>query len=258
MTAEASAYAALGLKPGADWESVERAYKRLIKRHHPDRAGGDARRASEITRAYRELRSARPGKDELLFEEWDEIGGTAENAWVRFALAAAAAVLALVIATGPLKSLFEDHPSSASATSATERVERAAPADPMDWPLATSTIDEAVRAAARIARSSDELALAAESRECHRQLRIEPELEQFDRCAAFDDAVIELQDRDPLRDQGPFSELTVTGRQMSAGTLLSNDSLAIDGRLDRIRLQVELALAPPEVPPLAVNLAVAD
>jgi hypothetical protein len=41
---------------------------------------------------------------------------------------------------------------------------------------------------------------------------------------------------------------------MSAASTLSDDSLAIDGRLDRIRLHVELALAPmapPPVPPAA-------
>ena len=49
---------------------------------------------------------------------------------------------------------------------------------------------------------------------------------------------------DPLRDRGPFSELAVTGRQISAATMFSDDYLAIDGRLDRIRLRVELALPP--------------
>ena len=72
----------------------------------------------------------------------------------------------------------------------------------------------------------------------------------LDRCAAFDDAVVQLQDRDPLRDQGPFSELAVTGRQWSAASALSDDYLAIDGRLDQIRLRVELALAP-QSPPVA-------
>ena len=74
---------------------------------------------------------------------------------------------------------------------------------------------------------------------------------QLDRCAAFDDAVVELQDRDPLRDRGPFSELAVTGRQWSGASALSNDYLAIDGRLDRIRLRVELALA--EAAPASEN-----
>ena len=64
-------------------------------------------------------------------------------------------------------------------------------------------------------------------------------LAQFDRCAAFDDAVVQLEDRDPLRDQGPFSEIAVTGRIWSGATNLSDDSLAIDSRLDRIRQRVE-------------------
>ena len=58
------------------------------------------------------------------------------------------------------------------------------------------------------------------------------------------EAVVQLQDRDPLRDRGPFSELAVTSRLMRGGSLLSNDYLAIDDRLDQIRLRAELALAP--------------
>jgi hypothetical protein len=87
------------------------------------------------------------------------------------------------------------------------------------------------------------MALASASRDCHHQLRSQPSLIQLDRCAAFDDAVVQLEDRDPLRDQGPFSELAVTGRIWSGATALSDDSVAIDGRLDRIRLRVEQALA---------------
>ena len=70
MVGDASAYAALGLEPGADSSAVEQAYKRLIKEHHPDRAGGDDRRAAELNRAYRELRATRELKDPLeLIEE---------------------------------------------------------------------------------------------------------------------------------------------------------------------------------------------
>ena len=88
------------------------------------------------------------------------------------------------------------------------------------------------------------MSLATASNDCHRELRRRPTLLQLDRCAAFDDAVVELQDRDPLRDQGPFGELAVTGRIWSGASALSDDSLAIDNRLDRIRLRVEIALAP--------------
>ena len=58
MAGRASAFAALGLPPGADAAAIEQAYKRLIKQHHPDREGGDSTRAAEINRAYRELRAA--------------------------------------------------------------------------------------------------------------------------------------------------------------------------------------------------------
>jgi len=88
------------------------------------------------------------------------------------------------------------------------------------------------------------MALASASRDCHHILGSDPSLLQLDRCAAFDDAVVQLQDRDPLRDQGPFSELAVTGRLWSGAIALSDDYVAIDGRLDRIPLRVELALAP--------------
>jgi hypothetical protein len=114
----------------------------------------------------------------------------------------------------------------------------------MDAPIAAKGIEAAIGQAVRLSTTSDELRLTEVSRLCHRQMHSRPELAMLDRCAAFDNAVAQLQNRDPLRDRGPFSELAVTGRTMSAATLLSNDYVAIDRRLDRIRLQVELALAP--------------
>jgi hypothetical protein len=114
----------------------------------------------------------------------------------------------------------------------------------MDQPLHVAEIDGAALQALQLARTKDEMALASASRDCHHLLRSQPTLLQLDRCAAFDDAVVQLEDRDPLRDQGPFSELAVTGRIWAGATSLSDDSVAIDGRLDRIRLRVEEALAP--------------
>ena len=115
----------------------------------------------------------------------------------------------------------------------------------MDQPLHLTAIDAAVRAGAAARR---ELAMKwrwrARAAIVITRCEASPSLLQLDRCAAFDDAVVQLQDRDPLRDQGPFSELAVTGRLWSGATALSDDLVAIDGRLDRIRLQVELALAP--------------
>jgi DnaJ family protein A protein 1 len=60
MAADVTYYAVLGLKPGADRDAIEQAYRSLIKRYHPDREGGDGKRAAEINRAYFELRGRRP------------------------------------------------------------------------------------------------------------------------------------------------------------------------------------------------------
>ena len=118
----------------------------------------------------------------------------------------------------------------------------------MERPLQLGAIDSAAAEALRLSRNGDEMALAKASSDCHHRLRIAPALGQFDRCAAFDDAVVQLEDRDPLRDQGPFAEIAVTGRLWSGASALSQDSVAIDSRLDRIRSRVELALAPARTP----------
>ena len=52
MPALASLYAIFGLPPDADRETLDNAYRRLMKIYHPDRAGGDHGRAAEINRAY--------------------------------------------------------------------------------------------------------------------------------------------------------------------------------------------------------------
>jgi len=122
--------------------------------------------------------------------------------------------------------------------------------DPIAGGLHVNAIDAAVRGAVNLYRTKDELALADASRDCERRFREDPGTGMLDRCAAFDDAVVGLEDRDPLRDGGPFAPLAVTGRQWSAASALSEDSLAIDSRLDQIRLRVEIALAP-QVPPVA-------
>ena len=247
MAEDASAYVALGLEPGADSAAIEQAYRRLIKEHHPDREGGDAQRAAEINRAYRELRAARNLKDPLeLNEEWTDppSGG---RSWPKFAAIATAGIVGLLLIGGPLGPSADAVRSPAVHLLGVGRP-KAGAADPMDQPLHLAAIDAAAHHALFLARTRDEMALASASRDCHHVLRSDPSLVQLDRCTAFDDAVVQLQDRDPLRDQGPFSELAVTGRLWSGATALSDDYVAIDGRLDRIRLEVELALAPSPQP----------
>ena len=235
MGGDASAFAALGLEPGADRDAIERAYRRLIKHHHPDRAGGDAQRAAEITQAYRELREDRLERDGLIFHDQAALVPAARfgGPWLVMALVAIVAVGATLIGERSL---------TVSADKRANVVQRQR-AEPMRGPIALAAVDAGVRDALRIARSGDEMTLTSASRACHDRLRDAPSLALLDRCAAFDDAVALLQDRDPLRDRGRFSELAVTGRQWSAAKGLSDDFVAIDGRLDQVRLRVELMLA---------------
>ena len=240
MAVDASAYAILGLQPGADAGAVEQAYKRLIKQHHPDRQGGNAARAAEINRAYRELRRGTM-KDPLEFN--DDIFGRRGSGlrWPVAALIIAGVVVLLVLMTGPVARMI---PQAGAHLPLGHVAPAAVAADPMDQPIHLAAIDAAARQALRLSRTRDEMALADATSECHRDFQRNPSLRLFDRCAAFDDAVVQLQDRDPLRDQGPFAPLQVTGRQWSAASALSTDYLAIDSRLDQIRLRVELGLAP--------------
>jgi hypothetical protein len=251
MAGRASAFAVLGLSPGADAAAIERAYKKLIKEHHPDRAGGDASRAAEITRAYRELRGGKAPSDPLQFNE--EFGaGRATRRWGIAAAAVAGALIALIVAMGPSAPLTRS--ASAARAALPLRHRETADVEVMETPLHVAVINAAVRQALQLYRTKDEMALAAASGDCHLRLRQNPDTSLLDRCAAVDDAVVGLEDRDPLRDEGPFAPLAVTGRQWSAASALSDDYLAIDGRLDQIRLRVEIALAP-VVPPVAPEVA---
>jgi hypothetical protein len=242
MAGDASAFAVLGLEPGADSAAIEQAYKRLIKEHHPDRDGGDARRAADINRAYRDLRATRTLKEPLELHADGPKPARQVRAWIALAMLLTASV-GWVLLEGPFVPSKEGW-ASVGVPRLDRRRSKALHADPMDQPLHVAAIDEAASHAFHIARTRDEMALASTSRDCHHALRTDPSMAQLDRCAAFDDAVVQLQDRDPLRDQGPFSELAVTGRIWSGATALSDDSVAIEGRLDRIRLRVEVALAP--------------
>lgn len=52
-------YAVLGLVPSASDEVVKAAYKAMMKRHHPDVAGGDDETAKKLNEAYEKIRNAR-------------------------------------------------------------------------------------------------------------------------------------------------------------------------------------------------------
>ena len=249
MAGRVSALAVLGLEPGADSAAIEQAYKRLIKQHHPDREGGDGTRAAEIIHAYRALRGGKALIDPLQFNE--DFG--ARNRRRRWPLAAAIGVACLgaaLMVVGPSVPLTRRLWAASAQLPRHHPAKLPAMREPMDEPLHLKAIDAAVGDALAMFRTRDEIALANASRNCQGRFRDNPGTALLDRCAAFDDAVIGLEDRDPLRDEGPFAPLAVTGRQWSAASSLSDDDLAIDARLDDIRLRVELKLAP-QIAPVA-------
>src|SRR5206468_6605550 len=103
MAADASAYAALGLEPGANAVDIEQAYKKLIKQYHPDREGGDVERAADINRAYRELRASRRLKDPLeLYDHAEQ--RRSRLPWLALAAIICAAVTAGVMIKTPILS----------------------------------------------------------------------------------------------------------------------------------------------------------
>jgi hypothetical protein len=235
--------AVLGLEPGADRRAIDDAFRNLMKQHHPDRAGGDGARAAEIIRAYRALR---PGAMIARDIEFRDRPGRRAAQWRWWGLGLLAVVAAVVLA-----SLADPTPRSGPARLGTEVARELGlrpPKEPglIEQPLNEAAIDAAADKALAMIGRSDEMKLAEESRDCHLEFRNSRTLAGFDGCVAFDVAVVLLQDRDPLRDQGPFRQVAVNRRHWSDAAMLSSDSLAIDSRLDRIRLRVELRLAPGE------------
>lgn len=264
MRGDAAAYEALGLSPGADQADIDRAYRSLIKRYHPDLQGGDAARASEINEAYNQLRRApdqpaeraqRSSVAEAIYaRRASQLVRTPKKRSLLWPILLAALALVLYLKRYDVM-LFAEN-GWAELRSRTEprltegRGADAAPSEPVaiDGPVTASAVRGAVRRATLLHGRGNESLLADESRACHQRLREQPSLERLDGCAAFDDAVLELQRGDPLRDEGPFAATAIASRQISAGTLLSSDYLAIDGRLDRVRGAVQSQLA---APPLA-------
>jgi hypothetical protein len=261
----------LGLEPGADRAAIEEAYRRLIKRYHPDRSGGDAQRAAEINRAYFELRQP-PERVEATIEDGGRTARgrrsgrhTSDRPRRRRRPNRLGAVLVVTLSAvlliaserlvGHMPRWFgwvDDLRAPALTGGRGTAVE--ADSSSLDGPLRQAVIARAIGQAGSIARRGDDDELTKLSRACHQRMRARPELAQLDRCAAFDDTVTAIANRDPMNDRGPFSASAVTARQMTAASLLSSDYLAIERRLDRIRTVVELTLRPPlPLPQVVVN-----
>jgi hypothetical protein len=259
MSGKASDYSALGLEPGADASAVEQAYKQLIKRYHPDRPGGDAARAAEINQAYYQLR--KPAEQpfdtartvDLAQALYARRVGRREpslrrrrrsNWWPPLILALCGLAW---LQREPLQRLGFELSDRLASTLEPSTANDGGPAMPaklpeLAGPLEAEVIAKAVKRAAQLTRGNARDAAIEESRDCHRTLRLEPTLAKLDQCTAFDDAVLEIRNPDPMLEEGGFGASAVTARQMAAAKLLSSDYTEIEGRLDRIRAQVQQLL----------------
>lgn len=251
MSGAYSAYAVLGLKPGAGRAEVDEAYRRLIKRYHPDRMGGDCGRAAEINRAYTIIRreSGQPIRPRRsvpvpVAPPRRPRGRRTGLLLATLVVAAAAAAIANDVHlggfdrrafAGELDWTHSYHSASSAAGSLAMNLEE---------PLETLVIDNAIAAAVKFHAQGDPAASAEYSRTCHTSLRERPSLAWFDSCVAFDEATVVLTDAELFAGSGPFDASSVMARQFAAARNLSADTLAADSRLSQIRSRVELALVP--------------
>jgi hypothetical protein len=263
MQGPSSPYAVLGLSAGAGRDEIERAYRRLIKLHHPDRDGGDAERASEINRAYAELRRAGQDTDrQTAAPPRRPRSRRARRRRRRLRERQARSQVWSVLTLGLCGLLLlQAEPLSDDLTAgwygfeqAVEPVfsgsgQRRSEPTAIDALLSEAAIAAAVRQAESLSAAGNEDALSEQSRACHRDLRATPTIEMLDRCVAFDIAAAALADYDRAGDDGRFGAPEMTARQMNSGSLLSGDYLAIERRLDRVRSIVGMSLrrAPPEL-----------
>lgn len=241
-------YAVLGLRPGAGRAEIDEAYRRLIKRYHPDRMGGDGSHAAEINRAYTILRQKLPAQAHrtVLATMPPPRRGAARRrtGWLLVALLLVAGIGAFATQSSRSVSSRSAYDGPLPWTSSAGSAVRAAPLTDFEEPLHTAVIDQAIADAVRFHGSGDLESTLAFSRACHNSLRAKPSLTWFDACAAFDEATLTLNSDDALADSGPFNGTAVIARQIAAARQLSGDPLSADSRLHDIRSRVDLTLLP--------------
>lgn len=246
MNADESAFAALGLRPGAGRAEVDAAYRRLMKVHHPDRTGGDARRAIEINCAYTFIRRDRPNPAGRTRQGPVRLRHQPRRSRLPWALVLVAALATGLAAYGD--SSLESPGSSRivgvdwTASAPGPATSAAVASSRFDEPLHSGVIGAAIATAIRFHSDGDFEGAADYGRDCHDLLWQQPNMALFDACAAFEESTLVLSAGNPLADARASNGLAVTARQMAAAGVLFNDTFGADSRLLRIRLQVELAL----------------
>ncbi len=270
MRSPPTSYAELGLSPDADRGTVDRAYRALMKLHHPD-LGGDPERAAAINRAYADI--TRPGASAAVMPAPDlatamyerrivtRRAASAKRSNARRGLWSALVLLALLAGTiwierEPLAqaiwdvgwryfpSLMVDSPQESEGSRGVE------PSDTVEAPIRVATIARSVAAArAMLAKGGLDAASDASER-CYHGLMSRPSFAALDGCLALDDAVLLLAGS-AAADRRGFGAVALTARQLAAGRAMGGDYGGIEERLDRVRLMT-LKIVEPAVPlPLA-------
>ncbi len=264
MPAPTTAYAELGLSPDADRGAVDRAYRALMKLHHPDR-GGDPTLAAAINRAYAEItRPAPPGSaipaPDIATAMYERRIVTRRAAPVKrpgarrgrrqvLLLLLAILAAAIWIERDPLTdalwnfrwryfpSLMIDGSQEGSNSRGVE------PSDTDDAPIRSATITRSVEAARAVLADGGLDAAGDASGRCYHGLMDRPSFAALDGCLAFDDAIVLLAGSAATQRRG-FGAVAVTARQLAAGRAMGGDYSAIEDRLDRVRLLALKAIAP--------------
>ena len=246
MSGDESAFAALGLRPGAGRAEVNEAYRRLIKIHHPDRNGGDGRRAAQINRAYTQLsrdRDLAPRQPRYPPVSVRPAGRRSRRYGGIWLLGIAAAGLAAAGFAG-VETNDVGRVMSAPFPDAGVRVQMpSSPAADFDQPLETSIINQAIADAAGLYGAGDWQAAIQYSRDCSEKVRMQPKLPMFDSCVAFDEAMLIL-DADSSGQAAGFSGSAIDTRHGALARAFGSDFSSADSRLQRIRSHVELTLLP--------------
>jgi hypothetical protein len=247
MSGERSPYDVLGVRPGAGRAEVNDAYRRLMKRHHPDRPGGDANRAAEINRAYTYLRRrlGEPVRVPVAVPIRRR-SGRGRRAAVFFLLAAAG-VSAVVLSEdgkpGFARKALVAIPQFSPPIRAEDGEIVDFPIGSLDEPVQSQVVAKAIADAISFHSSGDLAGAADYSNACHKALRRERTLGWFDTCTAFDEAMLTLNDKG-TDEPGPFNESAVITREVAAARIFSDGTLSADAHLHDIRSQVDMAILP--------------
>jgi hypothetical protein len=257
MRRDRSAYEILGIQPDADREEIDRSYRRLLKQFHPDRPGGDRAKTEQIIAAYRSLSMRPSASDEIAFDE-QPAGAGKPPYWQIAGLCVAIALLLVALLAGPVDPDFASRLRAIDLSGKTADMADDRGAADFDSRVDATLVAEVSATARREYAALDEDALGDVSRACHRRFVRSPELSLLDSCVAYDLAIIRLQDRDPAADRGPFRESAIVRRHWADAAMLTRNVYAIDARLDRLRIMVELALAPTMSEPPVKSQPVVD